>query len=474
MNLSEEYQDIELVSSPALQALQEFVTEAFQRPATAQSLEDFERGLHQRVALLESEVLAKQVERFDIEADEIEIEGEPFRFKMRSNREYCGLSGTFAVERNLFVPRSREGKAVAPLDLRAGMVEKTWTPLAARVMAFAVQGTTPKEAAQLFKELGGMKPSTSTLDRLPKRLSERWEENRDDFENELRIQEEIPEAAATVSISMDGVIIRMKDAGRSEKRSQEGKLRRGPAGFREVGCGEVSYYDEDGERLDTYRFGRMPEKHKLTLRSCIEAELAAILAARPDLRVVALADGAETNWEYFTEIFRDLGLSQDRVVEIVDFYHAMGHAKKVLDTVYGEGSEEGKFVFEECRLWLRERADGVERVIRALKYRAKDLTGHKLKNAKREIKYFQDRKARMRYKAYLDANLPIGSGVIEATCKSLVSSRMKRSGMSWLQTGGQAILTLRGFVQSENRWERAWSLLAAEYSRPVVVRNEAS
>jgi hypothetical protein len=63
-------------------------------------------------------------------------------------------------------------------------------------------------------------------------------------------------------------------------------------------------------------------------------------------------------------------------------------------------------------------------------------------------------------------NLPIGSGVVEAACKTLVSQRLKRSGMRWRTAGGQAILTFRALCQSE-RFERAWPLLVRRYQRDV-------
>jgi hypothetical protein len=50
----------------------------------------------------------------------------------------------------------------------------------------------------------------------------------------------------------------------------------------------------------------------------------------------------------------------------------------------------------------------------------------------------------------------------------LVTQRLKRSGMAWTQAGGQAILTLRSLIQSD-RWERAWTLLAADFCKPVMV-----
>ena len=66
----------------------------------------------------------------------------------------------------------------------------------------------------------------------------------------------------------------------------------------------------------------------------------------------------------------------------------------------------------------------------------------------------------MRYHSLLQQNLPIGSGLIEAACKTLASQRMKRSGMSWRHKGCRATPTLRSLIQSD-RFDRAWSRIAS-------------
>jgi hypothetical protein len=72
----------------------------------------------------------------------------------------------------------------------------------------------------------------------------------------------------------------------------------------------------------------------------------------------------------------------------------------------------------------------------------------------------------MHYALYLQQGWPIGSGVVEAACKTLVTQRMKQSGMSWGQRGGQAILTLRSLIQSD-RWNQAWPLVRTSFSKQV-------
>jgi hypothetical protein len=84
------------------------------------------------------------------------------------------------------------------------------------------------------------------------------------------------------------------------------------------------------------------------------------------------------------------------------------------------------------------------------------------------VAYFREHRHRMRYHDLRAQLLPIGSGVVEAACKTLVSQRLKRSGMRWRVPGGQAILTFRALCQSE-RFERAWPLLVERYKRTVTL-----
>ena len=124
-----------------------------------------------------------------------------------------------------------------------------------------------------------------------------------------------------VFVSLDGVMVPMKDGERQAKRAQavaRGKAPSGPAGYQEVGCATVSYDDRHGERLCTRRMARMPETTKATLTRQLTAEVMGALVQRPDLRVVKVADGAPDNWSY-------LGETLPFGIEGLDFYHATAH-----------------------------------------------------------------------------------------------------------------------------------------------------
>jgi hypothetical protein len=86
-----------------------------------------------------------------------------------------------------------------------------------------------------------------------------------------------------------------------------------------------------------------------------------------------------------------------------------------------------------------------------------------------QLTYFRNQQHRMHYPAYLRENLPIASGVMEASCKTLVTQRLKQSGMTWTRSGGQAILTLRSLIQSD-RWQAAWECLRMDFRKSVTLR----
>jgi len=362
------------------------------------------------------------------------------------------------VMRSLY--RHEAEPAIVPLDRNAGIVEGHWTPWAARQMVMMTSLLPPQSGERVFAELGLMRPSKSSLDRLPKAMNAVWEADREHFEQHVRAQETIPEGTVTVATSLDGVMTPMKDGQRQAKREQaqaEGKRPQGPAGHQEVGCGTVSFYNAAGERLQTRRLGRMPEFKKQTLKRQLQAEMAHILNQKPDLKVVAIADGAKDNWRFLDHAFPN-------ATAVVDFFHAADHLKTALDNAYGENTPPAKAQFAKLRRRLRDESNGVDIVIRSLRY-----LHHKHPRRQilaRELDYFRNNRHRMRYADLKAMHLPIGSGVVEAACKTLVTQRLKLSGMRWRHLGGQAILTFRGWLQSD-RFDRAWEKLASTYLKPV-------
>jgi hypothetical protein len=265
-----------------------------------------------------------------------------------------------------------------------------------------------------------------------------------------------------MAVSLDGVMAPMKDGKRQAKRHKalaKGKLSSGPAGYQEVGCATVSYYDRLGERLVTRRMARMPETNKATLKRQLTAEVMEALIQRPDLHVIKVADGTTDNWTYLSET---LPIGE----EVLDFYHAVDHLSAALGAAYGESTPKYHERLTTLGDVLRDAPQGADRVIEALcrlrRHYPRRQAIHKA------VAYFREHRHRMRYGDLRARLLPIGSGVVEAACKTLVSQRLKRSGMRWRVPGGQAILTFRALCQSE-RFARAWPLLVETYKQTVTL-----
>src|ERR1019366_7476547 len=266
--------------------------------------------------------------------------------------------------------------------------------------------------------------------------------------------------SASVAISLDGVLAPIDGANRpTEGRAEEaadGEISKGPAGYREASCATLSFCDEKGDLIGAIRLARAPETKKATLKRMLTEEVSAALRLQPTLKVVKVADGAADNWDY---------LSSDALppgVQVVDFFHASEHLHAAIANVYGDGTRETRHRHEV----LRDELDGAEKVIRALKPLA---TKHPRKEVvTRELGYFRKHKKRMNYAELKAQGFMIGSGVVEAACKTLVTQRLKQSGMRWSVSGAQAILTPRGWDQSE-RFDKAWALAAATFKADVTV-----
>ena len=82
--------------------------------------------------------------------------------------------------------------------------------------------------------------------------------------------------------------------------------------------------------------------------------------------------------------------------------------------------------------------------------------------------YFANHHRQMQYAERLAAKLPIGSGVTEAACKTIVKMRMCRGGAKWKEDGAKAVLSLRTLIYTDGRWEQFWAKVD-RYGFPVAI-----
>ncbi|MGC1952021.1 MAG: hypothetical protein WA970_05490, partial [Gammaproteobacteria bacterium] len=148
-------------------------------------------------------------ERYEQTLHALFIDGVRYHRVLRTPSTYVGIAGEIRLERTLY-RASGARQAVVPVELRAGLVEGHWTPLAAKHMTWVAAHLTPAEGEELFQRLGGMQPSKSSLDRVPKALSGHWEAKREAFETALRANEALPAKAVCVAVSLDGVMVPLR------------------------------------------------------------------------------------------------------------------------------------------------------------------------------------------------------------------------------------------------------------------------
>ncbi len=424
---------------------------------------EFEKELHARLMKAEREIIGDVMAASDVDADAIEIEGRVHRRVLRSAHTYMTAAGPVSVERWLYKDRrDPTAHALAALDLKLGIVEGFWTTRAAEQASWVVTQMTPQKAEDLFGRVGNMEPSKSSLDRLPRALGERWEAEREKYEQVLREAIVVPDEAASAAVSIDGVLAPV-DGGASPTQvrsdaASEGRVSKGPAGYREIGCATLAFCDAKGDLISAIRFGRGPETKKLTLKETLRKDLAHVLAQHPELKVAKITDAGGDNWEYTATL--------PPGPEILDFFHAAEHLAAAIAAVHGDGTFATRHKFEFLRERLLTEDRGAEAVIDALAYLKR--TNPRVAKVSKVLTYFRKNKNRMRYAQWKREGFMIGSGVVEAACKTLVAQRLKLSGMRWSTRGAQAILTMRGWDQSD-RFDQAWALVAATYACDVHV-----
>ena len=205
----------------------------------------------------------------------------------------------------------------------------------------------------------------------------------------------------------------------------------------------------------------MPEAGKKTLKNQLQQSINTILSQQPEIQLIKIADGAADNWRFLSDAF-----VPGQGVELLDYFHACDHLNEAMEAAYGKGGATAIAKYQDYKSRLKNEIGGIEKVINTLKYHCqKKPKNEKLKT---ELHYFRNNRHRMQYALALKSNYPIGSGVTEAACKTLVTQRMKCAGMRWNIKGGQGVLTARSLIQSE-QFDKGWDVLSKTYIEKITL-----
>ena len=477
----------------AMQAIADFRRDLSNTPPAEVNLECLEGDVQDRLNAIGCALMAEVLQRADVTAPEVTINGKRWGNRRESPGTYYFKFGEVRIARSIY-SQAGGGRVAIPLNIRLGMVEGRYSPQVAVLVCRVAAVMTPEEGATILKEAGVATLSSSTLKRLPKLVAARYEASRDEINEELRCDEQVPAAAVTVQVGLDGVMVPM-DAENAKPRGRKTdfpkaarhEIRYGPTNtkcpaledgldgraWHEGSVGTLAFYDEEGNELRTIYLGRMPEAKMSTLADDLERELHNVLAQRPDIDIVFASDGDRHQWEILEQIALRLPPSATGKVRfLLDFFHAAEHLGDAAVLVHGRGTPECEVEASGWSSTLKSIKDGAARVLKKLRYHREQLSTEEKQESMQEIiDYLAYNKAagRLDYFEARAANKPIGTGVTEAACKTVVNTRMKRSGMRFEYHGGQTAMLFRTAHLSD-RFLSLMSIMTKTYTATVELK----
>ena len=339
------------------------------------------------------------------------------------------------------------GGGVIPKDQELDIVGTCFSPGVRRLMGRVGGKDSFDQGRKDLEELAGVRVKTKAVERVSEALGEQIERT-SQWERELALSGKVVsfQPVSLLYIALDGTGVPVVPR---ETEGRQGKNPTGKSKTREAKLGCIftqTKVDDEGHPVrdpaSTTYVGAIESAEAFGRRIYAEAIRRGLTRAA---KVIVIGDGAPWIWGIAEEHFPG-------VIQIVDLYHAREHLANLAKGVYESDSVRSK-------QWLAARleeldAGEVEAVVTSLRrLRPQDRTGKD--QTGKAIDYFQTNRQRMRYADFRRQGLFVGSGVVEAGCKTIIGQRLKRSGMHWTVRGANAIIALR-CCQMSGRWEEFW------------------
>lgn len=254
-------------------------------------------------------------------------------------------------------------------------------------------------------------------------------------------------ATGTVSgrrivVSLDGGRVRLRE--RRRGKTKKGRKRFSPK-WREPRLFIIYAVDEEGRMASD--FAPVIDG---TMGSCDQL-FALLLAYLRGLdlteaaRILFVADGATWIWRRIPKLIKSLGLLEEKVQQLIDFWHAMEYLGKIAESKSLTGSRKSRWLTtQKKRLWRGEIGAVVDE-IRSL------LGSHRTKDQKTWLNYFITNgltNRRMDYSHARDHQLPIGSGAIESAVRRVINLRVKSNAVYWLRENAETIIRIRAWIKA--------------------------
>ena len=337
---------------------------------------------------------------------------------------------------------------VIPKDQELDVVGTSFSPGLRRLMARVGAQEAFALARQDLAELAGVVVSTKAVERISEAVGVAAEAANEAERAALHAGTVLPSPAThRLYIEMDGTGV---PALPKERQGRAGKAADGTAKTREAKLGCVFtqfHFDAEGWPVrdceSTTYVGAIETAEQFGPRLHAEAVRRGLT---PATTTVVLGDGAPWIWNRADAHFPG-------AVQIVDLYHARQHLEAVARLAFGSSTAAAK-------AWVAARRDelddgDVDLIIAEIRRLPAASDPNRQAELRKEAEYFETNKLRMCYKYFRGRGFFVGSGVVEAGCKTLIAQRLKQSGMRWTVAGANAVIALRCRLLS-NRWEDLW------------------
>ncbi len=402
----------------------------------------------------------------------------PREQKLRG-RDYFSIFGKFTVARTCYRAPGEPG--IFPLDAQVNLPERCYSYFLQEWMTLFEVEHPFKESAGFFAQLFDLEVAESVLMEVAKEAPQDYQ----DFYAQRPLSPE-DTAGALLVVSFDGKGVPMiKEAaaklkaklGTGEKRQKKKEALvgvsdtvapkpRSPEALAEL------LVDPEAARARRQRQGEQDESPRAQqvrrVASLVQTKQAVMELIKADAErrdpqhrtpLVVLLDGALGLWSLATKLCKEW----KRVTFVLDIMHVVGYLWSAANALFGEASQAGKhWVQQKLTAILRGRVGYVIGGLRQI------LTKQQLRKSVREalakvITFFHNHRRWMRYDVYLAAGLPVGTGVVESACGSVVKHRMEGEGKRWSLEGAEAILALRSLKKShDNDLRDYWRFRAGQ------------
>ena len=358
------------------------------------------------------------------------------RWHSLRSRQLLTVLGKVKYERAYYVcPDCHHGQSPRDRELEVEGIE--CSPGVLRMLALVGSESSFEQGREQLALLAGLEVTAKCVERQAEAIGADMEASQQEQTRRAK-QLELPSVCAPIVpilyIEMDGTgvpVVKADTEGRS------GKVAGQPAHTREVKLGCVftqTTTDKEGRPVrepdSTSYVAAIENAQEFGDRLYTEAWRRGWSRAE---KKVILADGAVWIWNLASQQFPG-------AIQIVDLYHARQHLWELSAKLFPAGEKARKrWMGRALSLLDQGKIATLVKTLRGLQPEGEELT----RLVRNQVDYFAHNAKRMRYPDFRAQGLFVGSGVVEAGCKTVIGTRLKRSGMFWTVRGANAIIALR-------------------------------